>query len=279
MEVRELGFAHWQPFIAAADAVFVTGRGRSGSIAQRWPGLHRPGGLRCFTMAEDGAPTAGLAARPFRWSDGKREHQAHAIGFVFTAPERRGRGLASALLREVVERVEGPLVLWTGLPGFYQRLGWQPGDDGGLLGTWSGPPGRARLAARPVGDMPLDVLEAIRHQAGPRRCHRDPADWLVRPFAAETMLAVQADGAYAVFGRNVDHAILYEMVGDVAAFADLWSVVSDGVGRVIVNTHGDDPAREWLAARIGLVLASKPLALWWRWPEPERWYLPWLDRI
>lgn len=51
------------------------------------------------------------------------------IGSVATYPEYEGRGFATALLRDAIERMEGAgyalSFLFTGLLGFYGRLGWR----------------------------------------------------------------------------------------------------------------------------------------------------------
>ena len=66
---------------------------------------------------------------------GGRELRTGYVEGVATREDRRGRGLAVRVMREVARVVEegyelGALADGTGIPGFYQRLGWE---------TWQGP--------------------------------------------------------------------------------------------------------------------------------------------
>lgn len=55
------------------------------------------------------------------------------VGLVCVAEDARGNGIGSRLLRDLASELGRTaaafLVLWTGVPGFYRRLGWQDGTD------------------------------------------------------------------------------------------------------------------------------------------------------
>jgi GNAT superfamily N-acetyltransferase len=282
MEVRALGPADLPRFAAAADAVFVTARGRSGSIIGRWPGLFtdasiEAGDLSLFGIEVDGTLASGLAVRRLSWDGSERRGQA--IGFVFTTPDQRRRGLGRQLVETVAGRIKGPLVLWTGRPAFYQSLGWEGGEDGGLLGQ-AGPAALQPLTATAaVATIDPARLERIRRSTPGPHCRRRPADWLARPLAAQTMRVALGEAAYALFGRTKDEAILYEMTGDPAEFAHLWPSVAAGVARVVINGRRDDPATLWLSETHHVAFAPRPLTLWHGWPAADRPPIPWIDRI
>lgn len=80
-------------------------------------------------------------------------HGRTRIGRVVTAPDRRGAGLAGRLVRSVVERADGPVLLHAQahLCGWYGRMGFVadgPGyDDAGIAHV----PMRLRRVGRPDG--------------------------------------------------------------------------------------------------------------------------------
>jgi aminoglycoside 2'-N-acetyltransferase I len=74
---------------------------------------------------------------------GGRELRTGYVEGVATRGDRRGRGLATLVMQEAGRVIErdyelGALADGTGIPGFYQRLGWE---------TWQGP----TFAAGPEG--------------------------------------------------------------------------------------------------------------------------------
>ena len=116
----------WLPEIVAfADSVFrPTGRG---SMADDYPCLFDPANAEhLFVRRERGRIVALVGALGCQLALDGRQLQAASIGSVATAPDRRGRGAASALLalaeREL--RAEGcRLLLISGERGLYERFG------------------------------------------------------------------------------------------------------------------------------------------------------------
>ena len=95
---------------------------------------HTLGGVHVLAE-EDGEVVAHGAVVPRVLVAGGRELRAGYVEGVATRGDRRGRGLATVVMAEagkvVQEQYElGALADGTGIPGFYQRLGWE---------TWQGP--------------------------------------------------------------------------------------------------------------------------------------------
>ena len=95
---------------------------------------HSLGGTHVLAV-EDGEVVAhGAVVGRTLWA-GERELRTGYVEGVATRADRRGRGLATLVMREVGRVVGdgyelGALSDGTRIPGFYQRLGWE---------TWRGP--------------------------------------------------------------------------------------------------------------------------------------------
>jgi aminoglycoside 2'-N-acetyltransferase I len=95
---------------------------------------HTLGGTHVLA-AEGGQPVAHGAVVRRVLVTGGRELATGYVEGVATRGDRRGRGLATAVMEEVGRVVRegyelGALGDGSGIPGFYQRLGWE---------TWQGP--------------------------------------------------------------------------------------------------------------------------------------------
>ena len=95
---------------------------------------HCLGGTHVLAV-EDGEILAHGAVVPRTLVAGERALPTGYVEAVATRADRRGRGLATLVMREVGRVVErayelGALSDGTRIPGFYQRLGWE---------TWRGP--------------------------------------------------------------------------------------------------------------------------------------------
>jgi aminoglycoside 2'-N-acetyltransferase I len=95
---------------------------------------HSLGGTHVLAV-EDGEVVAHGAVVPRTLLAGQRALRTGYVEAVATRDDRRGRGLATLVMREVGRVVQrgyelGALGDGSGIPGFYQRLGWE---------TWQGP--------------------------------------------------------------------------------------------------------------------------------------------
>jgi aminoglycoside 2'-N-acetyltransferase I len=108
---------------------------------------HTLGGVHVLAT-EDGEPVAHGAVVPRVLEVGGRRLRTGYVEGVATRGDRRGRGLATAVMAEVGRVVEreyelGALSDGTRIPGFYQRLGWETWQGPTFV---AGPPGRVRTA-------------------------------------------------------------------------------------------------------------------------------------
>jgi aminoglycoside 2'-N-acetyltransferase I len=95
---------------------------------------HTLGGVHVLASEDDQVVAHG-AVVPRTLAARGRELRTGYVEGVATRSDRRGRGLATLVMREVGRVVEGDYELGalsdgTGIPGFYQRRGWE---------TWQGP--------------------------------------------------------------------------------------------------------------------------------------------
>lgn len=131
--------AEWPTLLAALDATFITTRGRHGSLAARYPSALGATHLEQLHVGKlQGDILTCCAVRPFDWLVAEEHFRGAMVGMVYTQPAARGQGHAGALLSALVAQLAQQgydfAVLWSGLEGFYQRLGWIPNDPG-VLGS------------------------------------------------------------------------------------------------------------------------------------------------
>jgi aminoglycoside 2'-N-acetyltransferase I len=97
---------------------------------------HTLGGMHVLVMEDDEDVVAHGAVVPRTLAAGRRALRTGYVEGVATRGDRRGLGLATLVMAEVGRVVSeggyelGALSDGTGIPGFYQRLGWE---------TWQGP--------------------------------------------------------------------------------------------------------------------------------------------
>jgi aminoglycoside 2'-N-acetyltransferase I len=108
---------------------------------------HTLGGVHVLAV-EDGAVVAHGAVVPRVLATGGRELRTGYVEGVATRGDRRGQGLGRLVMAEAGKVIQdgyelGALSDGTGIPGFYQRLGWE---------TWQGP----TWAAGPDGPVRTD---------------------------------------------------------------------------------------------------------------------------
>jgi aminoglycoside 2'-N-acetyltransferase I len=108
---------------------------------------HMLGGVHLLVEEDDGVVAHG-AVVPRVLVAGGRELRTGYVEGVATRGDRRGRGLATLVMQEAGRVIErdyelGALADGTGIPGFYQRLGWETWQGPTFV---AGPEGRVRTA-------------------------------------------------------------------------------------------------------------------------------------
>lgn len=283
--------------IALLDEEFVFSKGRSGSLAQRFPAVLQVANCADILLACRGAAIAAcVVVKRFDWITPERTWRGAMIGMVYARPAERDKGLASQLLRvsEQSLRADGTdfAVLWAAQSGFYERLGWTA-TDCGIFGTWTCGGGAApavlegERATAGCAPAPVGAVEGLRFSGASGRMPRGPASYLTLPPPAERLqlLASPCGKAYAIYGERADQAYVYEFGGTPSAFAPLWQDICAAHRTVYINDRRGSPSQMWLASLPGIQWRDQGLAMWLTLAEPacksqfHEWYVPYLDRI
>jgi len=273
--------------VALLDEEFIFSKGRSVSLAQRFPAaLHADNCPNLLVACRGDAIAACLVIKRFDWIAPERRWRGAMIGMVYTRPAARGQGLASQLLRAAQEQLRTAgtdfAVLFTAQPGFYRRLGWISVDCG-VFGTYTSPGGSAAGCA----PADTDAVEALRRCRPGAQMPRDGLSYRTLPLPAERLeLRVSPDAAaYAVYGVQADCAYVYEFGGAPSGYAALWQDICALPRTVYVNEQRGSAAQQWLFNLPGMNWRDHALAAWLPLAEPAcarhfgEWYLPYLDRI
>jgi len=277
---------------AALDAEFVVGRGRSGSLAWRYPDLLGEQNLQqLYVRRHGGRIVSCCAARRFGWTSAHERWQGAMIGLVWTSPQARGRGHAAGVLEDATDALAASgsdfLVLWSGLDGYYERLGWQA-HDRGIFGSLRVD---AQACDAAVAPEEIDVAryEALRAPEAKARVMRDAQRYRCVPLPSTriaTLFAREGDAeAAAIVGSTGDARYVYEVVGAAAALPALWRSLTTAAATLHVNDSIGSPFHRWLARHTTIEFAAQELA-YWRMLSPRArrapwrdWHIPYFDRI
>jgi GNAT superfamily N-acetyltransferase len=283
------------------DEHFVFGKGRTHSLATRFPHLYGSTSDGAVTLLESAAGVASLlACHPFNWRAAGQTWQGAMIGGVYTVPAFRGSGCASMLLRRTIDRLQCQgadfAVLWAEQAGFYSRLGWQLSDPFSLLGE-GGAERIDELAIQHVHVRHLDTslqaeIESIRSEY-PQRSQviRRKQSYDVVPLPATEidvcLWQQEARRCYAMVGRVGDAKVVYEICGDLSGMAAIWAAINAATpGKLLVNESAGSPVHRWLVDHASLTWTPKPLTMWLPISDAFRQrfqdaagYIPYFDRI
>ncbi|MBM3987721.1 MAG: GNAT family N-acetyltransferase [Planctomycetes bacterium] len=183
---------------------------------ERFPG-------RVLATEEAGRVVSACALLVRDFTCGSRSVRVGLIGSVCTAPEARGRGLASALLRRAEEELaaEGCVLamLWADDARFYEERGWSP--LGSEIDFALEPAHEARLpgssglrAAAPDDRGAIHRLYSL-HRERVERSPQETAALLAAPGMETLVLQRERDVvAYSCLGRGKDFArTIHEWAG------------------------------------------------------------------
>jgi hypothetical protein len=277
---------------AALDAEFVVGRGRSGALAWRYPGLLGEQNLQqIFVRRHSGRIVSCCAARRISWTSAHERWQGAMIGLVWTSPQARGRGHAAGVLDDATDALAASgvdfLVLWSGLAGYYERLGWEA-HDRGIYGSLR-VDGTAPGAVVALDGIDVARYEALRAPEAKARVMRDTQHYRCVPLPATRVATVFArDGdaeAGAIVGTAGAARYVYEVVGAPAALPALWHSLTAEPTTLHVNDSIGSPFHRWLTRHTTIEFAAQELA-YWRMLSPRArrtawrdWHIPYFDRI
>jgi predicted N-acetyltransferase YhbS len=290
--------------LRAANRVF---RPSGGDMGRDYPLLFSPANLaaanlRVIREGDDIIAHAGLCLRTAAVARGggagRGDVRVGAVGAVFTRADRRGRGLARAVVADVLARARTggvDLALISGDGPLYHRLGFSAAPP---VACWSCP---APPAPGPQVDVEVEVVPcdqaagdvevlARLNDAEPVHFVRTAADWLAL-LGAETLFAwparvwmVRSQGrpvGYLAVAQRARRRVL-EFAGDRRAILAAASRVSE---ELVVPWHDSETTHHarrlsWLERPLRLALGS----LWLQAPDgsppgppvaPWPWSLPW----
>jgi aminoglycoside 2'-N-acetyltransferase I len=139
---------------------------------------HMLGGVHLLAEEDDGVVAHG-AVVPRVLAAGGRELRTGYVEGVATRGDRQGLGLATLVMREAGRVIErdyqlGALADGTGIPGFYQRLGWELWQGPTFV---AGPEGRVRTADEDGNVLVLRTPASGELEVtGPLTCDWRPGD-------------------------------------------------------------------------------------------------------
>ena len=273
--------------VGLLDQEFIFSKGRSVSLARRFPTVRYQGNSTTTLPARGGSEiAAAIVIKRFDWITPERNRRGAMIGMVYTRPAERGQGLASRLLRAAQEKLRADgaafAVLWTAQPDFYRRLGWMSADCG-VFGRYTSAGGAT--ASCIAADA--DAIEALRLSNPVARMLRGAAGYQALPPPAERLeMLLSPDGtSYAIYGVQANSAYVHEIDGAASGYAALWQDICATPRTVHINERRGSAARQWLSNIAGINWRDQALAMWLPLAEPDcahhfsDWYVPFLDRI
>ena len=235
---------------------------------------------RSLGVVSGGRVVAAARILPMRQFWGGRLVPMSGIGGVAVAPEERGRGVGSLLMRAVVDRArelgDAVSALYPATVAVYRRLGWEyAGAQHRVSIPTEALRGMRADAAEIVPATPADastVLEAVRvvHQ-------RDAASGPLAHTEEETrrlledadVFSYRCDDGFCSYQWEDDDLLVHELTaGSTASARALWSVVGSGsstAGTVHAYVSPRDPLPLLLDAPVKTET------------QTERWMLRLLD--
>jgi GNAT superfamily N-acetyltransferase len=258
--------------VAAFDQEFLTRKGRSLSLARRFPNALSSANRSNILVARCSDQVCGaLAIRFFDWLVREQCLRGGMVGMVWVDASHRGKGVGSSLLRAARQHLEVRAdigVLWTGTPTFYENAGWVSHDLGLLaeVGTQSATrqevaQGRSTLAFDP------SYLETWRSRLFTSRVVRSAQDYRTVPLPAaevicETLPGDHTASGVALIGKREATGFFYEMIAPSESWEPLWARVVSMYGTLVVNGISGDPFSEWLRERNLVTWTRSQKAMW-----------------
>jgi GNAT superfamily N-acetyltransferase len=243
------------------ESCFLHERGRRHGLMERFPVIFgRDTGSELWLSTHEGAAVSGLVTLPRAIESGSEIFNLWTVGLVHTVPAFQGKGLALQLLRKLEARARREnvvaLLLWAYEATLYERAGFQT-----VGSAWIGEFDTA--FSRPEDEISpntstevVPVADAMAHMRRVARKHgfaghRTARGWSSMPFSADYLVCAVGDDGYALAGlsRDARTGYLYEMVGSLAAFPDLWACLGRIASNWTINAGVSDPADTWMKGR------------------------------
>ena len=260
-------------------------------LAGTWPQVYHPlGRSRAFGVLDGEHVLAHAAVREVTLASGRGQLAAWLVGSVATDPTHRRQGLATRLLRELLERADADGVaatlLWSRAEAFYARAGFH---RAGMQHAFT-------LIAPPDADLGGVRLALARDLPALHRLHCEKRLRVERTLGELALLLSAAPmqtvvrevrgviTAYACFGKGSDLALhWHEVAGDDTQVARLLLAATAGLelpeARVLLPEY-----RNAVLERLGPVVrdaSAEPVALvrWASGVAPCAFHVDGLDSI
>jgi predicted N-acetyltransferase YhbS len=272
------------------DQEFVSSKGRSGSLVDRYPAVFSEDAEAFFVLMCAGGRDIGCACIWPRVLTAKLAPVA-MVGFVYVVPHERGSGRGQRLMLEVSRACRDlapTAVLWTSKHAFYETLGWSLADSGVVVGI----PSRADR----VASLGVDIVDWQR-AISPDEYIRASGS-LLRPTVIRSSKSVRSVPAFCLRsdlwiarseGRIVGTAVVacdakgaFTVLDVESEWQSLLSLRMLPVHRDAQFTLNCDSDSELTSSlvREGLFMRTSKLAMWLGERGREvRSYIPWVDRL
>lgn len=185
------------------------------------------------------------------------------IGAVATSPAARGRGFGTALLDTLLEEAEATghaaAILWTDIPGFYERRGFHwAGGETRFHVIYDQMPASTWIGVRPMREEDLpEILQLRRADPAPVWRPWSEAQTLFALPMSETWVAHDDRGrliGYAVYGKGLDFPhMIHEWAGPPSLLPSLVRAVLIACDTLETVLFGPRWNREFVDTFAGLV--------------------------
>jgi len=216
--------------IGLLNDVFRTSRGVTDqNMATDYPLVFAENNFRfCRLIELDGKVVSHAAIWPRELVvDGER-YKVGVLVAVATDPDYRKRNLAATLVQSLMDSLHAEeydfAVLWTGVPGFYEKLGWHAVSTGGELVTLSRE--TVLSSVQENKEYAISPFQPDRHLTGVMKLHDDePLRFARSPDDAAGLLTIPKYSNWVA-----------EKDGEVAAYV----VHAHGVNRLGITEYGGE---------------------------------------
>lgn len=214
---------------ALLNEVFIAERGASGDLFDYAPLLYARANVEQLRVVRRGRAIvghAGILERPIRWRG--QTLRAGLVGGVCARQELRGMGIGTLAMEDAAAHM-GALgldfgVLWTGSPGFYERLGWRHAGGISIVRiVEAAEAGEVRHELLPLSESPFtpDDCHELHEAAGRNEVVRTAEETrVVLTGPGHDALLALAGGRLVGYAAHDGHAVR-EIEGDAAACVSL----------------------------------------------------------